>query len=333
MLKGYVKYTGNGAATSVMTLTNGSIYNETTTSAVTVKAAKVNMINLNVYTCKYHGVRVENGGEVVINGGKYELWNNSTSGLTLLYARGEGSASTASTAKITVIDGTFIAKIHPANTNRERYIVNINGPGREIYIQGGVFEADNSATYNVSTHTDANGVKAIFSITGGEFSHNPETYVATGYKVEGTGPWTVVKSWTAPLPDLEEGDSFSGEYEYTPEVLSALETKAATSVDVKVNGVELKGDEAIKALNTAVASFGDALTFNGTAASVDIVIEVTEVNTAEPAASTVVVKRGTEELTVKVTPTVKYFYPETKTWGTDKPESGAVLFKLVFEAK
>ena len=278
------------------------------------------MINLNVYTCKYHGVRVEDGGEVVINGGKYELWNNSSSGLTLLYARGEGSASTASTAKITVIDGTFIAKIHPANTNRERYIVNINGPGREIYIQGGVFEADNSATYNVSTHTDANGVKAIFSITGGEFSHNPETYVATGYKVEGTGPWTVVKSWTAPLPDLEEGDSFK--VEYTDAVIEALQG-AEGVVAVKVNGNILKGDEAVKALNDAVACFEDAITIVGTTASLDIVITVTEVNIENPAASTVVVKRGETVLSVKtgITPTVKYI-----DLGSD-----AVVFKLVFE--
>jgi hypothetical protein len=29
-------------------------------------------------------------------------------------------------------------------------------------------------------------------------------------------------------------------------------------------------------------------------------------------------------------PTVKYFYPDTKEWKADKPESGAVLFKIVF---
>ena len=95
----------------------------------------------------------------------------------------------------------------------------------------------------------------------------------------------------------------------------------------------MKGDEAVKALNDAVACFEEAITIDGTTASLDIEIKVTEVNTENPAASTVVVTRNGVPLTVKATPTVKYFYPESKTWGSDKPESGAVLFKLVFEAK
>ena len=84
----------------------------------------------------------------------------------------------------------------------------------------------------------------------------------------------------------------------------------------------MKGDKAVAALNDAVACFDGALTFDGTAASLDIVITVTEVNIENPAASTVVVKRGDEELTVKVAPTVKYV----------DLGSGAVTFKLVFEA-
>ena len=121
---------------------------------------------------------------------------------------------------------------------------------------------------------------------------------------------------------------------YDKAVSDALANAEAQSIAVTVNGEQKLGNAAVEALNTAFASFenkdGSALAFADAAANLDIVIEVTEVNTEDPAASTVVVKRGTDELTVKATPTVKYFYPETKTWGSDKPESGAVLFKLVF---
>ena len=123
---------------------------------------------------------------------------------------------------------------------------------------------------------------------------------------------------------MPEQDGEAGfELEYTDAVIAALQAEAATSVSVKVNGETLKGDKAVAALNTVVKCFDGALTFDGTAASVDIVIEVTEINVEDPAASTVVVKRGETVLGVKtgVKPTVKYI-----DLGSD-----AVVFKLVFE--
>lgn len=204
---------------------------------------------------------------------------------------------------------------------------------------GEVVDIDNSGAMTIAETATVSGTVIIKNgsdaaeVPGAGTLTAPEGFTAEsgvdGYKVVyADGKYTLVLAWTAPLPE-KDGEAPITE-EYTPEVLEALEAAVATSVDVKVNGVELNGNEAVKALNTAVASFDNALTFDGTAANLDIEIEVTEVNAEDPAASTVVVKRGTEELTVKVTPTVKYFYPETKTWGSDKPESGAVLFKLVF---
>lgn len=245
------------------------------------------------------------GGKVIINGGTYTNEGAQDDGpdgahFDLIYVKNGGA--------IEINGGTFKCQTPEWTLNSH------DTKKGTIVVNGGLFYQFNPsdcATEGAGTNWCAEGLKGAES-------------------VENAGYYEIVDAWTAPMPE-KDGEADITE-EYTPDVLAALEAAVATSVDVNVNGIELKGNEAVKALNAAVKCFDGALTFNGTTASVDIVIEVTEVNTEDPAASTVVVKRGETVLSVKtgVKPTVKYFYPETKTWGTDKPESGAVLFKIVF---
>ena len=245
------------------------------------------------------------GGKVIINGGTYTNEGAQDDGpdgahFDLIYVKNSGA--------VEINGGTFKCQTPEWTLNSH------DTKKGTIVVNGGLFYQFNPsdcATEGAGTNWCAEGLKGAES-------------------VENAGYYEIVDAWTAPMPDLEEGDRFN--VEYTDAVIEALQG-AEGVVAVEVNGNILKGDEAVKALNDAVACFEDAITIVGTTASLDIDIKVTEINTAEPEKSTVVVKRGNEELTVKVTPTVKYFYPETKTWGTDKPESGAVLFKLVFEAK
>ena len=277
----------------------------------------------------YPVIRIQNGANVTIKNGT--ITNND-------YVFVLGASDLTSAGNLTIESGSYTGVTTVASVTKGT-----------LTIKGGTFAVDMvdyGATYLLNCYdaTYKSG-DAKIEVTGGTFKgFNPAdntaegagtNFCADGFKAvlnEETGYYEIVDAWTAPMPELEDGESFSGDYEYTSEVLSALKAKAATSVDVKVNGVELKGDDAIKALNAAVASFDDALTFDGTAASLDIVIEVTEVNTEDPAASTVVVKRGETVLSVKtdVKPTVKYIDLATGEESETAPETGAVIFKLVF---
>ena len=311
-LKGWVDLSNGGAQ---LVIQNGSIISESPVKYQDSKKAAIYIINGNLklnnvkLTSSYHAVRATNS-TVEIDGGNYRTESTSDT-LTTIY--GDGGAT------ITILGGHFSSVARSGS-----WALRAKETTDKIYVKGGTFEyPSTSGIVNTST-------SGVCEISGGTFSHDPSKYVATGYKVEGTGPWTVVKSWTAPMPEQDGVAGF--ELEYTDAVVAALQAEAATSVSVKVNGETLKGDKAVAALNDAVACFDGALTFDGTAASLDIVITVTEVNIENPAASTVVVKRGDTILGIKtgVTPTIKYFYPDTKEWKADKPESGAVLFKIVF---
>ena len=236
------------------------------------------------------------GGKVIINGGTYTNEGAQDDGpdgahFDLIYVKNGGA--------VEINGGTFKCQTPEWTLNSH------DTKKGTIVVNGGLFYQFNPsdcATEGAGTNWCAEGLKGAES-------------------AENAGYYEIVDAWTAPMPE-KDGEADITE-EYTTDVLSALEAAVATSVDVKINGVELKGNEAVKALNTAVKCFDGALTFDGTAANVDIVIEVTEVNTEDPAASTVVVKRGETVLSVKtgVKPTVKYI-----DLGSD-----AVVFKLVFE--
>ena len=303
-LLGRVDSYANGAI-----LKNGSIiHDKGSKAAVQIEAGSLELTDINLES-NYHGVRLYGANTTaIINSGTYRLTSKAGT-YNLVYA-------TAANAKFYVYGGEFY------NAGGDTYVLKATVSGSEINVYGGTFNGGRDATFQ------NNGGKGIIKVFGGTFTNrNPadadsQASVQPGYKVEGTGPWTVVPAWTAPMPEQDGEAAF--ELEYTDAVIAALQAEAATSVSVKVNGETLKGDKAVAALNDAVACFEDALTFDGTAASLDIVITVTEVNVEDPAASTVVVKRGesNEELTVKVAPTVKYV----------DLGSGAVTFKLVFEA-
>jgi hypothetical protein len=255
--------------------------------------------------------------------------------------QGEGGSVSGSQA-VYVNAGTVVIKGGNFHGYNGGHAVYVQGTGKAL-IENGTFSSDEGQYHYVLNKYDADRETTSIVVRGGKFlnfdpsnngAEGPNTnFCADGLTAvlnEEIGYYEIVKSWTAPMPE-KDGEANITE-EYSSDVLAALEAAVATSVDVKVNGTTLKGNEAVKALNAAVKCFDGALTFDGTAASVDIVIEVTEVNVEDPAASTVVVKRGDTVLSVKtgITPTVKYIDLATGEESETAPETGAVIFKLVF---
>ena len=138
--------------------------------------------------------------------------------------------------------------------------------------------------------------------------------------------YTLEPEWTPPLPTDPNDDTTSIDEEYDEAVVDALKAVSAERITVMVNGDYKYGNEAVKALNTVVKNFDDALTFNGTDASLDIVVEVTEVNVENPAASKYVVKRGDAILNIKDDAAVTTSIKKIIDLGSD-----AVIFRLVIE--
>ena len=270
------------------------------------------------------GVVVGNYGTVTVNGGTIEAGAVAEDDVAVYNFYYNGSTY----GKLTVNGGKVGRIWNCGNANiTAGEVVDIDNSGAMTIAEA----ATVSGTVIIKNGSDAAQVPGAGTLTA------PEGFTAEsgvdGYKVVyADGKYTLVLAWTAPMPTPDGNIETTAKYDKA--VSDALANAEAQSIAVTVNGEQKLGNAAVEALNTAFASFenkdGSALAFADAAANLDIVIEVTEVNTEDPAASTVVVKRGTDELTVKATPTVKYFYPETKTWGSDKPESGAVLFKLVF---
>ena len=309
--------------------------------------------NLNLYT-DCHGVILDDNATCIVNSGTYVIGDKYGNRLFYLFNKSNDDARKLAalfnvsftpdkcTAALTINGGSF-SRVDVGNN--ESYAIQVSGMVTDpiVNVYGGEFlgfEAAFNLGTSGSSYCNVYGGKYTGTIevgtgnptiSGGWFNRNPANYVASGYCAVSTtannkGPWTVV-----PYPEKDNGAGY--EAEYTAAAAMALYENSTRSVAVKVNGEVKKGDSAINAINDAVACFEDAISFNENAADLNVAIEVTEVNTEDPAASTVVVKRGDTgaPITLKKTPTAKYFYPETDSWDSVKPETGAVIFKIVFE--
>lgn len=322
-----------------LTIKNGSIKLEGRTEIGVIGGRNCALVldNLNIYT-DCHGVILEKDTTCTVNGGTYVIGDKSGNRLFYLY-----NSSVLSTAKVQLaINGGTFSRVDVGSN--ESYGIQVGSKvNGTINIYGGEFTGfDAVLNLGVSGEFNIYGGKYTGTIevgtgnptiSGGWFKNNPANYVANGYCAVSTtannkGPWTVV-----PYPEMDNGAAYTAAY--TPAAATALYENSTRSVVVKVNGEVQKGDNAIKAINDAVACFEDAISFNENAADLNVAVEVTEVNTEDPASSTVVVKRGDigTPITLKTTPTAKYFHPATDSWDYTKPETGAVIFKIVFEAK
>lgn len=185
-LTGNVQASYSAATTTDFVLQNGYIITpagNTSKGAIFVKNAAVELIDIDL-TANYHGIRTEVGGNVTINGGRYEAICKPSTQYNVVYAKEDST--------ITIEDGTFIRTPNGGAV----YCLNPNGADSKIYVKGGSFTTIGS-TYLVDLTA-----KGTCAISGGLFSvvakNDINKKLASGYVGDETinpGYYTVAKAY------------------------------------------------------------------------------------------------------------------------------------------
>lgn len=153
-LTGNVQAAYNAATTTDFILQNGYIITpagNTSKGAIFIKYAAVELIDIDL-TANYHGIRTEVGGNVTINGGRYEAICKPNTQYNVVYAKEDST--------ITIEDGTFIRTPNGGTV----YCINPNAAASEIYVNGGSFTTIGSVYLVDMT------AKGTCAISGGLFS-------------------------------------------------------------------------------------------------------------------------------------------------------------------
>lgn len=211
-LTGNVKAAYSEATTTDFILQNGYIITpagNTDKGAIFIKYAAVELIDIDL-TANYHGIRTEVGGNVTINGGRYEAICKPSTQYNVVYAKEDST--------ITIEDGTFIRTPNGGTV----YCINPNATDSEIYVNGGSFTTIGSV-YLVDLTA-----KGTCAISGGLFSvaakNDVNQKLASGYGIEDvvdTDYFTVVEK-----PAIEPSGSI--------EVSAADATAAANKVEILI---------------------------------------------------------------------------------------------------
>lgn len=183
-LTGNVQASYSAATTTDFVLQNGYIITpagNTSKGAIFVKNAAVELIDIDL-TANYHGICTEVGGNVTIDGGRYEAICKPSTQYNVVYAKEDST--------ITIEDGTFIRTPNGGSV----YCLNSNGADSKIYVKGGSFTTIGS-TYLVDLTA-----KGTCAISGGLFEvaakNDVNQKLASGYAIEdvvGTDYFTVVE--------------------------------------------------------------------------------------------------------------------------------------------
>ena len=219
-LTGNVKAAYSEATTTDFILQNGYIITpagNTDKGAIFIKYAAVELIDIDL-TANYHGIRTEVGGNVTINGGRYEAICKPDTQYNVVYAKEDST--------ITIEDGTFIRTPNGGTV----YCINPNATASEIYVNGGSFTTIGSV-YLVDLTA-----KGTCAISGGLFSvaakNDVNQKLASGYGIEDvvdTDYFTVVEK-----PAIEP----SGSIEVSAADAAAAANKVEILIPEGVSGVD-----------------------------------------------------------------------------------------------
>ena len=237
-LTGNVKAAYSAATTTDFILQNGYIITpagNTDKGAIFVKYATVELINIDL-TANYHGIRTEVGGNVTINGGRYEAICKKNYQYNVVYAKGNST--------ITVKGGTFI----PTPNEGTVYLCTAYDTGSTINIEGGNLSAGSSTLVVNKSYS------GIYTISGGLFAINAKEVVdeklVEGYLADTTinpGYYTVAKAYNVAktidttkvtVAGLKDAYACGGKASFT---VTAVEGNTVTGVTL--DGAALTADE------------------------------------------------------------------------------------------
>jgi len=237
-LTGNVQAAYDAATTTDFILQNGYIITpagNTSKGAIFIKYAAVELIDIDL-TANYHGIRTEVGGNVTINGGRYEAICKPNTQYNVVYAKEDST--------ITIEDGTFICTPNGGAV----YCINPNAAASEIYVNGGSFTTIGSVYLVDMT------AKGTCAISGGLFSvaakNDVNQKLASGYIGDDTinpGYYTVAKAYNVAktidttkvtVAGLKDAYACGGKASFT---VAAIEGNTVTGVTL--DGEVLIADE------------------------------------------------------------------------------------------
>lgn len=160
-----------------------------------------------------------------------------------------------------------------------------------IVVKGGTFNAINDGTLAVYSENRTN------FITGGTFSSDPTPYVASGYAVSGSGPYTVYVPYVPSVPDNTTTETVKNEDGSTTTTTTDKSTGTVTEVTTSKPVTDEKGTTTEAKTETVTTKDGEVTTtetVKATDTTGTTATKVTETNAAGETTTSVESKVSTQ---------------------------------------
>uniref|UniRef100_UPI002ED67CDE hypothetical protein n=1 Tax=Aminicella lysinilytica TaxID=433323 RepID=UPI002ED67CDE len=258
---------GSGTVSSARTY-DAAVYN-TNTGTATLNGGTYEAAN-------WYSLR--NEGNMIINSGVTASTDNSQSTTTVINGVTRHGGTSTVTAHMTINGGTFTGYYNVIKNGDNYAVLTINGgeftvPAGSSWdnhvlnncnncvakINGGTFinktSTDNAVANVLAKHETA---AKDFVVTGGTFSADPSTYVASGYVVSKSGSNYAVSAYIPPKTNTDTTTTPTGTVKTTTTTTPDITTTATGQVTATVSDTE--ASNILNSVKNAEAAGGDVAT-------------------------------------------------------------------------